>query len=126
MILVEAVLFFGGLTRGNGIVFVDETAEIDFLAVYHDLSIPSVSAFFPRDTGMSGGIRYMEFLIEAIVTVSDIAQVFDTVIGFVLILVVDDVCRPLAVNDEPNDSVRFVSFPIDTDSSVSVSWRSGE
>lgn len=126
VIWVEAVLFFSGLTCGNGIVFVDETPELYCLPVDHDFSSPSFFPFVPVDTGMTGSVCYVEFLVEAVNAVCDIAEVFDAVIGFVLVFMVDDVCWPLAVNDEPNDSVRFVSFPIDTDSSVSISWRSSE
>lgn len=63
----------------------------------------------------------MTFLVEAVFAVCDVAEVFDPVIEFVLVDVVDDVSGELAVDDEPDESVSFVSFPIDTDSSVSIS-----
>lgn len=99
VIWVEAVLFFGGLTRGNGIVFVDETTELYCLPVDHDFSSPSFFPFVPRDTGMTGSVCYVEFLVETVNAVCDIAEVFDAVITAVLVFVVDDVSRPLAVND---------------------------
>lgn len=70
---------------------------------------------------MSGGVCSVQFLIEAVFAVCDITKVFDPVVARVLVLVVDFVSWPMPVNDEPDKSVGFVSFPIETDSSVSVS-----
>lgn len=116
MIWVEAVLFFGGLTRGNGIVFVDEATEVKRFSVYHDDGPPFFMAFVPVDTSMTGSICDVEFLVEAVGSVSDVANVFDSVVTTVLVFVVNNLRRPLSVYDEPNDSVSFVSFAVDADS----------
>lgn len=62
----------------------------------------------------------MKFLVEAVFAVWNVSEIFDSVVAVVLVLVVYFVSRPDAMYDEPDESVGFVSFSVDADTSVSI------
>lgn len=86
-----------------------------------DFGSPSVLSFVPSDASVSGSVCAVKFLVEAVFAMSDIAKVFDFVVEFVSVDVVDAVIRELSVNDKPDDSVDFVPFSVCAYSSVAIS-----
>lgn len=99
---------------------------MDGFAMQHDSCSPSVSFCFVVDANVSGRVCDVEFLVEAVFAVGDVAQVFDTVVGVITVDVVDLVCGPDALDDEPDEPMSFVPFSVDADPSVTVSVGTGD
>lgn len=88
-----------------------------------DHCLPLLLLFVPVDTNDSGSIILRFRLVFVVNGLSDVAKVFDPVVLFVLVFVVDSVCWPCAVNNEPDYAMEGMRCSIDFDGSVSI-WVS--
>lgn len=95
-------------------------SEVNSVSAYFDHCLPLLLLFVPVDTNDSGSIVLRFRLVFVVNGLSDVAKVFDSVVLFVLVLVVDFVSWPCSVNDEPDYAMEGMRCSIDFDCSVAL------
>lgn len=107
--------------RLSSFLFRSELPEVDRLPVDLDLGLPLPVALGPADAEESGGAATArECLILSVARAGGESQVHQAVVVSHVVHMVDLDRGPLAVGDEPGETVGLVILPHESDHSVSV------